>query len=67
MVVGAHSFPCISRFDRLTHFHPHTHTQVGKNVQALWIAATAQRYKKIGEDLTVMCESFRVYDGVAPA
>lgn len=42
-------------------------TQVGKNIQALWIATTATRWKKIGGDCITMADSFRVYDGIAPA
>lgn len=42
-------------------------TQVGKDVQALWIATTATRWKKIGDDCITMADSFRVYDGIAPA
>lgn len=42
-------------------------TQVGKNVQGLWVATTAARWKKIGNDCITMADSFRVYDGIAPA
>lgn len=40
-------------------------TQVGKSVQALVTATTAQRWKKLKGDLQTMVESFRVYDGIA--
>jgi hypothetical protein len=39
--------------------------QVGKSVQALVTATTAQRWKKLKGDLQTMVESFRVYDGIA--
>jgi hypothetical protein len=39
--------------------------QLKNNVLALWTATTAQRYKKLGDDLRTMAESFRVYDGIA--
>ena len=40
-------------------------TAVGKNVQALVAATTAQRWKSLGPDLQTMVESFRVYDKIA--
>ncbi len=40
-------------------------TQLKSNVLALVMATTSQRYKKLGEDLRTMAESFRVYDGIA--
>lgn len=42
-------------------------TQLKDSVLALWTATTAQRYKKLGDDLRTMADSFRVYDGIAQA
>lgn len=41
--------------------------QVKDKVLALWTATTAQRYKKLGDDLRAMADSFRVYDGIGQA
>lgn len=38
--------------------------QLKNNVVALVTATTAQRYKKLGDDLRNMAESFRCYDNV---
>lgn len=40
-------------------------TQMGANTQVLWTATLTNRYKKTGEDLRAISESFRVYsDGI---
>ena len=35
----------------------------GSSVQVLWTAATTARYKKVGDNLRTIAESFRVYSG----
>ena len=42
-------------------------TQLKNNVLALYSASTAARFKKLGDDLRTMADSFRVYDGIAQA